>query len=186
MILESRLKHVGTASEATKSARADTWKALEKAQAGGKCRYIGVSNYTPNLIKEMEAHATVMPCINQLELHPRFASPQLMTMAKQTGMVLTGYGTGNSVCIEQHQAIREISEKHNTNPVSVVLKWTAARGVCVVPRSKSEEHIKQNYAAIEGSGFELDEADMAALDAMDEAHPYYWSPVPFLPLEMRK
>lgn len=79
--------------------RADTWAALEQAHAAGKCKFIGVSNYPPALLREMEGYATqCMPCINQLELHPRFSSPSLRSYAEETGLVLTGYGTGNSVC----------------------------------------------------------------------------------------
>lgn len=72
--------------------------ALEEAHAAGKCKFIGVSNYPPALLREMEGYATrCMPCINQLELHPRFSSPSLRSYAEATGLVLTGYGTGNSV-----------------------------------------------------------------------------------------
>jgi diketogulonate reductase-like aldo/keto reductase len=78
--------------------RADTWAALEEAHAAGKCRYIGVSNYSPALLREMEGYSSrCMPCVNQLELHPRFSSPALRAYAQQTGIVLTGYGSGNSV-----------------------------------------------------------------------------------------
>ena len=83
---------------AARQGRADTWAALEDAHAAGKCRHIGVSNYSPALLREMESYVTsCMPCVNQLELHPRFSSPSLRSYAEQTGMVLTGYGSGNSV-----------------------------------------------------------------------------------------
>jgi hypothetical protein len=52
--------------------RADTWAALEEARAAGKAKYIGVSNYPPALLVEMEGYAaSCMPAVNQLELHPR-------------------------------------------------------------------------------------------------------------------
>ncbi len=33
------------------------------------------------MLKEMEEYATVLPAVNQLELHPRFASPELRVYA---------------------------------------------------------------------------------------------------------
>ena len=42
-----------------------------------------------------------MPAANQLELHPRYASPSLREYAKEKGIHLTAYGTGNSVIIEK-------------------------------------------------------------------------------------
>ncbi len=90
-----------TDGAAERQQRADTWAALEEARAAGKCKFIGVSNYSPALIREMETYAIdCMPCVNQLELHPRFSSPSLRSYAEQTGLVLTGYGSGNSVSHE--------------------------------------------------------------------------------------
>ena len=42
-----------------------------------------------------------MPAANQLELHPRYASPSLRKYAEERGIHLTAYGTGNSVLIEK-------------------------------------------------------------------------------------
>eukprot|EP00501_MAST-03F_sp_TOSAG23-6_P000133 GSMAST32.ASY1.ANO1.136.1 assembled CDS len=35
-----------------------TWAALEEARENGKCRWIGVSNYTTDLLKEVETYAS--------------------------------------------------------------------------------------------------------------------------------
>ena len=100
------------------ASRAETWSALEEARAAGKCRFIGVSNYSVPLLAEMETYAKVvpqldnlslslksfsqvMPAANQLELHPRYASPSLRQYTKEKGIHLTAYGTGNSVIIEK-------------------------------------------------------------------------------------
>eukprot|EP01051_Picozoa_sp_SAG22_P003808 SAG22_NODE_190_length_15715_cov_21.164980_10_plen_157_part_00 len=55
-----------TDGEKEKKGRADTWNALEDAHAAGKCKYIGVSNYSPALLVEMESYATTcMPVSEQ-------------------------------------------------------------------------------------------------------------------------
>ena len=79
--------------------RKQSWKALEKAKRGGKCRYIGVSNYTRELLLEMKEYAEIMPAVNQLEYHPRFASKELVETAKELGVILIGYGAGNFIQI---------------------------------------------------------------------------------------
>jgi 2,5-diketo-D-gluconate reductase A len=67
-----------------------------------------------------------MPAVNQLELHPRFSSPELQMVAKEIGVVLTGYGTGNSVLIESPNAVvQAIAEKVGKSVVQVVTRWTA-------------------------------------------------------------
>ena len=99
--------------------RETAWKSLEEAQKAGKCKYIGVSNYQCGLLKEMEEYATVMPAVNQLELHPRFSSPELRELAAEMGVVLTGYGSGNSLIIEKSPAIAAIAKKVGKSPMQV-------------------------------------------------------------------
>jgi diketogulonate reductase-like aldo/keto reductase len=154
---------------------------MEAALKAGQCRFIGVSNYSAELLLEMQSYAQVMPAVNQLELHPRFASPRLREVCKELGVALTGYGTGNSVNIESDQSgvspfpIAAIAERIGKTAMDVVARWTVQSGVALIPRSGDPDHIRANRAVFD---FELSTEDMAAIDAMDEDHPYYWSPVP--------
>ena len=53
--------------------------------------------------------------------------------------------------------------------VAVVLMWTLARGVSVIPRSDSPAFMAENLQAVNSV---LTAEDMATLDAMNEAHFY--------------
>ena len=46
----------------------ETWKAME-ALVGPKCKSIGVSNFPEKILEELLAEATIVPAINQVELH---------------------------------------------------------------------------------------------------------------------
>ena len=159
---------------------------LAKAQTAGKCRFIGVSNYSVPLLMEMESYANVMPAVNQLECHPRYASPALQMYAQERGIHLTAYGTGNSVLIEKGNAVvQQIAAKHGITQLAVVLRWTLSKGISTIPRSGSAEHIRENFiqaalALEKGPKSLLPSDDIAQLDALHEAHPYYWSPIPLL------
>ena len=52
------------------SLRAETWRAMERALEAGKCRAIGVSNFTVAHLRELKKTAKVMPMVNQVEFHP--------------------------------------------------------------------------------------------------------------------
>jgi 2,5-diketo-D-gluconate reductase A len=132
-------------------------------------RYIGVSNYSAELLLEMKRYATIFPAVNQLELHPRYSSPTLRKVAAELGMVLTGYGTGNSVALEQHPTVKEIADSVGRSPTAVVLRWTVQRGVAAIPRSGQPEHIRENLNCV---SWTLSDDAMSKLDALEEDHPY--------------
>jgi diketogulonate reductase-like aldo/keto reductase len=157
--------------------RKQSWRALEEAHRVGKCRHIGVSNYPVELLLEMKSYATIMPAYNELEFHPRYASPLLREVAAEMGVCLIGYGTGNSMIINKsiehpsHAVLEEVAVKYGRSEMQILVKWTLQHGVVAIPRSGSNEHITQN---IDVFGFELAEEDMARLDALNEDYPYYW------------
>jgi diketogulonate reductase-like aldo/keto reductase len=154
--------------------RVATWKAMEKAKRNGKCRYIGVSNYTKELLVEMKEYAEIMPAVNQLEYHPRFASPELVKAAKELGVVLIGYGTGLSIQIEKSPVLQALASKNGRSPHQVLLRWMKQLGIVSIPRSSSLEHQKENISIFD---FELSDDDMMTLSRMNQRHPYYWDPV---------
>lgn len=48
----------------------DTYKALEKLYADGRVRAIGVSNFLPEHLRRLAEETSVIPAVNQIELHP--------------------------------------------------------------------------------------------------------------------
>ena len=130
----------------------------------------------------MKEYATIMPYMNQLELHPLFSSPKLRRVAKEMGCKLTGYGSGNSMLINheyKHQSslvVNDIVKRIGKSPMQIVIRWTLQKGISVVPRSTSKDHIKENSPASLLS-WELSNEDMTLLDGLNEDYPYYWDPL---------
>jgi len=172
---QARAKDPSKAAKEARALREQAWKTLEQAQKDGKCKYIGVANYPPELLAEMSEYATVMPCVNQVEFHPRFSSPKLQKVCKEMGIVLTAYGSGNSVKIEKSPVVAEIAARVNKSPSQVVLKWTLQLGVVVIPAATQEAHIAENLDLFD---FTLSEEDMAKLNGLNQDYPYYWDPKP--------
>jgi 2,5-diketo-D-gluconate reductase A len=73
---ELALKELGVASidlflihwpgQGDEAARRESWRALEELYAAGKCRAIGVSNYTEHHLRQLLAHAKVVPAVNEV------------------------------------------------------------------------------------------------------------------------
>lgn len=56
----------------------ETWRAMEALVKKGKIRTIGVSNFSIAKINEIWDAAEIKPAVNQVELHPYFAQPELV------------------------------------------------------------------------------------------------------------
>ena len=63
----------------------DTWKALEKLYADGRVRAIGVSNFEPDQLEQLLAEATVVPVVNQVELHPALQNRAVQAFGAEHG-----------------------------------------------------------------------------------------------------
>ncbi|GAA3293036.1 hypothetical protein GCM10020295_13820 [Streptomyces cinereospinus] len=48
----------------------DTYKAFEKLHAEGRIKAIGVSNFLPEHLRRLIGETSVVPAVNQIELHP--------------------------------------------------------------------------------------------------------------------
>jgi methylglyoxal/glyoxal reductase len=184
-IIENKRKEIDAVDKkAAYESRKSSWMQLEISLALGKCKRIGVSNYSAELLLEMKKYANVMPAVNQVELHPRFASPELIKVCRDLNITLTGYGTGHYLAIEKsiedkakvkNQVLEAITERTGKSRMQVVLRWMLQMGVVSIPRSGSAEHMRENRDIF---GFEILDAEMALLGDLNENHPYYWDPVP--------
>jgi diketogulonate reductase-like aldo/keto reductase len=56
----------------SKDLYADTYKAFEKIYADGRAKAIGVSNFLPEHLERLLGETSVVPVLNQIELHPQF------------------------------------------------------------------------------------------------------------------
>jgi 2,5-diketo-D-gluconate reductase A len=73
---ERALKELGVSSvdlflihwpgQGDEASRRESWRALEELHAAGKCRAIGVSNYTEHHLRQLLAHAKVVPAVNEV------------------------------------------------------------------------------------------------------------------------
>ena len=65
----------------------DTWRAFEKLYAEGRVRAIGVSNFQPPHLQRLLDEASVVPAINQIELHPLFPQAELRAFHAEHGIL---------------------------------------------------------------------------------------------------
>ncbi|MGO2809791.1 MAG: aldo/keto reductase, partial [Glutamicibacter arilaitensis] len=65
----------------------ETWKAMEKLYADKKIRAIGVSNFQPAHLAKVIAEGSIIPAVNQVELHPALQNREVIAANAQHGIV---------------------------------------------------------------------------------------------------
>jgi diketogulonate reductase-like aldo/keto reductase len=65
----------------------DAYRALEKLLADGRARAIGVSNFMPDHLTRLLAGISVVPAVNQIEVHPYFQQRALQSLHAEHGIL---------------------------------------------------------------------------------------------------
>jgi diketogulonate reductase-like aldo/keto reductase len=146
------------------SKRLQTWKALEKIYADGRARAIGVSNFLVHHLEELAQHSGIVPAVNQVEFHPFLLQRDLLDYDHDHGIRHEAWSPLTRARLWDDPVIDRIAEAHAKSRAQVLLRWDIQHGVVTIPKSVHRERIEENSKLFD---FELTEAEMAALDALD-------------------
>jgi diketogulonate reductase-like aldo/keto reductase len=114
----------------------DAYRALEKLLADGKVRAIGVSNFMPEVLNRLLAEASVVPAVNQIELHPYYQQKELQSLHAELGIItqawspiggITSYRGGQKSTFDD-STLLDISREHGKSPAQVMLRGGLAAG----------------------------------------------------------
>ncbi|GAA1939827.1 aldo/keto reductase [Agromyces allii] len=142
----------------------DTWRALERLLADGRTRAIGVSNFEPEHLDRLVEASTVVPAVNQVELHPAMANRAVIAADARHGIATEAWSPLAQGAVLGEASVVEIAERHGRTPAQVVLRWHLQQGRIVIPKSVTPRRIAENFDVF---GFELAADELAAIDALD-------------------
>lgn len=148
-----------------KGLRSETWSALIKLQEQGKCRAIGVSNYTIRHLKELLPNTNVVPAINQFEINPFLYRKELLEYCQANHIEVTAYASLCRARKLEDPRLQAIAAKYGKTPAQVALRWGLQHRLIVIPKSVHRERIIENTLIYD---FDLLPEDMAVLDNMNE------------------
>ncbi|MFF2407566.1 aldo/keto reductase [Streptomyces sp. NPDC058092] len=149
-----------------KNAYVDTYKAFEKIYSEGRAKAIGVSNFLPEHLERLLGETSVVPVINQIELHPQLQQAESRAFHDKHGIATEAWSPlGQGKGLLEVPTVVAIARKHGRTPAQVVLRWHIQTGNVVIPKSVTPSRIVENLDVF---GFELDADDLAAFAALDE------------------
>ena len=119
-----------------KGAFVDTYKAFEKLHADGRARTVGVSNFLPEHLDRLLGETSVVPAVNQIELHPHLQQHESREYHAEHGIATEAWSPlGSGKGLLEVPAIVAIAQKHGRTPAQVVLRWHLQLGNVVIPKS---------------------------------------------------
>ncbi len=151
----------------------EAYRALERLLADGKVRAIGVSNFMVEHLTTLLQRASVVPAVNQIEVHPYFQQREVQAMDAEQGILtqawspiggITFYRDGRHSSTLEDPVIGEIAKAHDKTSAQVMLRWHLQQGRSVIPKSTRPHRIAENIDVFD---FELSTEELASIDAID-------------------
>lgn len=143
----------------------DSFGGLMRAREDGHTRSIGVCNFNAEHLSDVIDLTFSVPAVNQIELHPLLNQAEMRAVNAEHDIVTEAYGPLGVGRLVQNPTVESVAASYGKTPAQVLIRWSLQLGNVVIPRSKSAERIAENFDVF---GFELNAADMEALNGLDE------------------
>eukprot|EP01114_Cavostelium_apophysatum_P020302 TRINITY_DN6767_c0_g1_i3.p1 TRINITY_DN6767_c0_g1~~TRINITY_DN6767_c0_g1_i3.p1 ORF type:complete len:245 (-),score=55.21 TRINITY_DN6767_c0_g1_i3:294-1028(-) len=153
--------------------RKESWRALETLYKEGKCKAIGVSNYTKAHLEELLEACTVIPHVNQVEYHPYLTQTDLLSFCREKGIQLEAYSSLGQGELVANEDVARIAIKYGKSVPQVLLRWGLQQEIPVIPKSSDHIRIDENAQIFD---FDLGEKDMESLAALNKDKHFAWDP----------
>ncbi|HEX3867216.1 MAG TPA: aldo/keto reductase [Gemmatimonadaceae bacterium] len=121
------------------------------------------------------ARASVVPAVNQIEVHPYFQQSTLQRVHKEHGIVtqawspiggITSYRGMDKRTFDDPTLI-EIAQQYGKSPAQVMLRWHLQKGRSAIPKSVKPQRIAESFDVFDVFDFALRREQIAAVDALD-------------------
>lgn len=148
------------------------YKALETLLADGRVRAIGVSNFMTSHLERLAAETSIVPAINQIEVHPYFQQRAVQAADAAAGTLtqawspiggITAYRPNGASAFDD-ETLKAIAAEHGKSPAQVMLRWHLQQGRSALPKSVRPARIAENFDVFD---FELTADQLDSIDALD-------------------
>ena len=144
------------------------WRALEDAQAAGKVRVIGVSNFLQDDLENLLSDCRVKPMVNQILLHISNTDQDLLNFCKEQHIQVEAYSPIAHGEALKNPVITQMAKKYGVSAAQLCVRYVLQLGTVALPKTADPQHMAENAAV----DFVLMPEDMAALMQMEHIADY--------------
>lgn len=155
--------------------RLDTWRAMETLLAQGRTRAIGVSNYMVGHLEELLDNCSIVPAVNQIELHPYnyLYRYEVIDWCRKNGIAIEAYSPLTRGRRLTDRKLLDLANHYGKSPAQMLVRWALQKDFIVIPKSVSADRISANSQVFD---FNLTPRDMDELDSFNENLITSWDP----------
>lgn len=146
----------------------EVWRALEDAQAAGKVKVIGVSNFLKDDLENLLSSCRVKPMVNQILLHISNTDLALVNFCKTQGIQVEAYSPIAHGEALKNPAIVEMAKKYGVSAAQLCIRYVLQLGAVALPKTANPTHMANNADV----NFTISEEDMEALKNMEHIADY--------------
>jgi diketogulonate reductase-like aldo/keto reductase len=145
----------------------ESWQVVEKLYRDGRIRAAGVSNFHRHHLEAIAQVSSLVPAVNQIELHPYLSQVPLVDECTRRGIAVTAWSPLGGVKrnVATDPVLAEIGRRYGKSAVQVALRWQIQRGLITIPKSSNPGRIAENAAIFD---FELGATDVAQINGLNE------------------
>lgn len=144
------------------------WRALEDAQAAGKVRVIGVSNFLQDDLENLLSDCRVQPMVNQILLHISNTDQELLNFCKEQHIQVEAYSPIAHGEALKNPVIAQMAKKYGVSVAQLCVRYVLQLGTVALPKTADPQHMAENAAV----DFVLTSEDMTALMQMEHIANY--------------
>ncbi|WP_167531886.1 aldo/keto reductase [Streptomyces capillispiralis] len=127
---------------------AQTWRALQEAQADGRLRSVGVSDFHRGHLERILGDGGIRPAVNCADL----------------GIAVQAWSPLGAGAVLRDRTIASVAQDVGRSSAQVILRWHLRRGDPVMPKAGAGPRIRENLAS---DDFVLSPGDMTRTDRID-------------------
>ncbi len=151
----------------------ETMRAMDTLLEQGKIRFIGVSNFSVEQLKEAQKYTENKIVNNQIEynlltrhngMYNVNIESEIIPYCQENGIIITAWKPllKGRLFREKNKLLEELIEKYNKTIAQIAINWLISKkNIITIPKSTNLDHIKENMGAL---GWHLEKEDMKKLD----------------------
>lgn len=146
----------------------EVWRALEDAQAAGKVKVIGVSNFLKDDLENLLSDCRVKPSVNQILLHITGTDMPLIDFCRENGILAEAYSPIAHGEALKNPAIAKMAQKYGVTAAQLCIRYVIELGAVALPKTANPAHMADNADV----DFVISDEDMKTLKYMEHISDY--------------